>query len=199
MSKNVKHSAVSAEHYTPKEYVEAARATLGVIDMDPASTELANTVVKAEFIYTKEDDGLMQPWAGRVFLNPPGNTKHDRSKPSYPAKFWVKLIKEWEEGNVDSAIFVGFSLEQLQQIQGYTKRSPFTFPTCIPAQRIAFNAAKIAELIGSTGSSNVAEMLVSQPHPTHANFITLVPSVDDRDAMVDRFREHFEPFGVVRT
>jgi hypothetical protein len=59
------------EYRTPAKYVEAARRVLGGIDLDPASSAEANVVVRASKFFTKEDDGLKHPWAGRVWLNPP--------------------------------------------------------------------------------------------------------------------------------
>lgn len=59
------------EYYTPLELIEAARCTLNGIDLDPASSFAANKRVKATNIYTIEDDGLKQPWKGKVWLNHP--------------------------------------------------------------------------------------------------------------------------------
>lgn len=61
------------EWYTPLEVIESARKVLGVIDLDPASSELANSFVKATKYFSFEDDGLLQEWFGRVWLNPPFN------------------------------------------------------------------------------------------------------------------------------
>lgn len=61
----------ACEWYSPRELVDAVRDVLGGIDLDPASCDVANTVVQAARIYTVDDDGLAHPWHGRVYLNPP--------------------------------------------------------------------------------------------------------------------------------
>ena len=81
------------EWYTPAIYIEAAREVMGSIDLDPASSELANRIVKAEKYYTKEENGLMYPWYGNVWLNPPyGRTNKYTS--SLQQRFIEKLVRE---------------------------------------------------------------------------------------------------------
>lgn len=87
------------ESYTPAKYIEAAREVMGAIDLDPASDALAQKTVDATEWYDVSENGLLQPWTGRVFLNPPY---------SYPegANFIDKLCDEYEAGNVTQAILL---------------------------------------------------------------------------------------------
>lgn len=85
------------EWYTPAEYLVAARAVLGEIDLDPASSVMANETVGATQFFTIEDDGLGREWSGKVYLNPP------YSQPAI-AQFSEKLASECENGNVREAI-----------------------------------------------------------------------------------------------
>lgn len=59
------------EWYTPPVYIEAAREVMGSIDLDPASCDTAQEIVKAKIFYCAEDDGTRKPWGGNVWLNPP--------------------------------------------------------------------------------------------------------------------------------
>lgn len=63
------------ERHTPIPLIEAARQVMGGIDLDPASSTAANATVRANRYFTRQDNGLLQPWHGRVWLNPPRNAK----------------------------------------------------------------------------------------------------------------------------
>lgn len=184
-----KHSSENGEHVTPVDIAMAARATLGVIELDPASHELANTVIRAKRILTKEDDGLSMPWSGRVFLNPPGGKLENQSLPKL---WWKKLAEAWREGYVECAIFVGFSIEILQTTQSLNEHDdldkpdlpiPLDFPFCVPSKRIRFLHEKDGKL--QPGVS-----------PTHASVIVYLPPRTDHNA--NKFAENFARFGEVR-
>ena len=94
----VKHVHVSKnsgnnEWYTPSAYIEAARQCMGGIELDPASSDIANERVKADAYFTQDMDGLSQTWSGKVWMNPP------YAQPLM-GQFADKLKQEVESGNV---------------------------------------------------------------------------------------------------
>jgi hypothetical protein len=93
------HLTGNFEWDTPDYIVEAARALMGSIDIDPASCALANKLVKAAKYYTKKDEGLKQEWPGNVFINPPF---------AHPTvqHFAEKLIDQYMRGITRQAIWL---------------------------------------------------------------------------------------------
>jgi hypothetical protein len=108
------------EWFTPAEVIAAARSVLGGIDLDPASCEAAQKVVRATKFFTKEDYGLKQPWRGRLWLNPP--------QPSI-AGFVSKLVHERNAGNVEAAVVLSHNFTDaawFQELAGAASRICFT-------------------------------------------------------------------------
>jgi len=74
----INQTSNTVEWYTPSEIIEAARKTLGRIDLDPFSCEQANKTVKATHIFTKQDDGFEQHWFGKVWCNHPFSRENNK-------------------------------------------------------------------------------------------------------------------------
>ena len=68
---HVSHNSGENEWYTPPDILEKARAAMGSIDCDPASSKAANEHVKAELYFSEDENGLEQEWHGNVWMNPP--------------------------------------------------------------------------------------------------------------------------------
>jgi hypothetical protein len=162
------HSSASNDWYTPAVYVEAARAVLGGIDLDPASCPAANETVRATTFYTREDDGLIQPWQGRVWLNPPyGKTGSEST-----AGIWAtKLLTEYEAGRVEAAILL------VNAVTGNEWFTPLKrFLMCFHDGRIKFIDAEGQQQESPT-NSNVFIYLGSNPQAFRDTFGRFGPVV----------------------
>lgn len=73
--------------YAPADLAATAREVLGTIDLDPASDTTGQSLIPARTVYTLADDGLAQPWHGRVWLFPPQDGRM--------AAWVAKLIHEY--------------------------------------------------------------------------------------------------------
>ncbi len=113
--------------HTPAQYIAAAREVMGEIDLDPATCDTAQAVVQAISTFTKEEDGLIHPWHGRVWLNPP------YSMPSI-AYFVAKAIDEYDAGNVTEAILLVNNSSDTKWFHRLLDRCP----ACFTAGRVQF-------------------------------------------------------------
>lgn len=99
---SILHSSESAEWYTPRHLVDAAREVMSGIELDPASCWEANETVRAGHIYTASDDGLRQTWvAWSLWLNPPYGKDDDAR--SNQAVWLHKLLDSHRSGRVEQA------------------------------------------------------------------------------------------------
>jgi phage N-6-adenine-methyltransferase len=116
------------EWYTPAEYAEMARSVMGSIDLDPASCDEANEVIKADAYYTKDDDGLSKDWHGNVWCNPP------YSRDLMPA-FVEKLKDSYASGQVQQAILVSHNNTDTAWFHSLASVAS---EICFPKKRIRF-------------------------------------------------------------
>lgn len=125
---HVSHNSGDNEWYSPADYVAAGRDVLGAIDLDPASSQEANAVVGATKIYTADDDGLQQPWRGRLWINPP-------YAKDLCARFVEKLVDDYSLGDVSEAVVLVNNATETQWFQMATRASS---AVCFPDKRVRF-------------------------------------------------------------
>jgi DNA N-6-adenine-methyltransferase Dam len=126
---NIQHltASNSDEWYTPACYIEAARRVLGQIDLDPASSEVANGIVKAVKFYDRSQNGLLYDWPGRVFLNPPYR------RDNIQADFINKLVVQYRRGITTAAILLMGNRTETDWFQPL-----WDYPICFTDHRIKF-------------------------------------------------------------
>jgi ParB family chromosome partitioning protein len=116
------------EWFTPERWVAAARAVMGGIDLDPATHARAQQMIQAKLCFTRADNGLMQEWHGRVWLNPP------YTQPDI-ARFVDKLVTELLAGRTIQAILLTHNYSDTAWFHTAARNAN---ALCFPRGRIAF-------------------------------------------------------------
>jgi len=124
-SRMVMTSSESNEWYTPANIIDLAHAVMEGIDLDPASCEQANNVVKATTYYSIEDNGLSCPWYGRVWLNPPYGDAVGR--------FVDMLCAQFGQGSVSEAVLLVKAATDTDWFEPL-----FQYPICFIHGRVRF-------------------------------------------------------------
>lgn len=116
------------EWYTPPQFIQSARAVMGQIDTDPASSAIANETVKAAKFFTKDDDGLKQAWSGNVWMNPP------YAQPLM-SQFAEAISSKFQSGEIQQAIIL---VNNATETQWFQRMANVASAVCFPKSRVKF-------------------------------------------------------------
>ena len=127
--------------YTPKEWISFAHNVLGGIDLDPFSSAHANETVKANKIFTIDDDAFAQEWKARtVWMNPPYTR-------GVVDKAVGKFIEEFRKGNFIAGLML---INNMTDTQWYKQIYPDMYSFCKITGRISFENAAGQQVNGNT-------------------------------------------------
>lgn len=118
----INQNSSDVEYFSPLPIVNLARTVMGSIDLDPASSAIANVGVGAKRFYSIDNDGMFEPWFGNVWMNwpfgrrePPCQKECDKNHVHhdymlYGNAVWSKkLMDEWLAGNIDQACVITYA------------------------------------------------------------------------------------------
>lgn len=125
---HVAQNSGNNEWYTPLEIIQAAKAAMGEIDCDPASSEIANQTVGASVFFTEEQDGLSEEWRGNVWLNPP------YAQPLI-AQFAETIASKYEAGEFEQACVL---VNNATETAWFQRILSVSSGVCFPSSRIRF-------------------------------------------------------------
>lgn len=192
MQTDTMFSSASGVHHTPADIIERARATLEGIDLDPASSAIANQIVKADRYYYDpysydikanvggSPDGLNQSWQCRtLWLNPPFSVEkrsasgmiilNDKGEPKRQ-RVIDQWVARWRQAANADTVKDGAMLLVPARTDTEWFQPLFGLPMCFVAGRLKFS-----------GADNGA------PFPTMIAYA---------GPLVDRFYTIFEEIGV---
>lgn len=161
----------------PDPYIQAVRTTLGVIDLDPCSSSVAQKIIEAQGWYkaNEAEAALAQPWSGRVFLHP-----HPHS--SIARRQLQKLLRDYLSDRVEAAVILANKIDWLR-----SEPLLLSFPFLFHYRRQAYYRC----LPGSHELVNF--------NPSFNSFTLYLPAKEGAthfdDVALDRFTHAFSPIG----
>ena len=175
---SAQHSQETVRHGTPPEVVQIAYRAMERVDLDPTSDHELNRWVLATRYLTEQQDATRTPWfpgAPRplrvtepappthvpetALCNPPGGLVKE---------LWYSLCSYWALGWISSAVWIGFSVEQLTYLQKTRAPSqPLVLPTLFPRRRFAYRTPG-------------GDLSTSPPHASYLTLLTRDPAVHRR-------------------
>jgi len=178
------------ELITNYDLISSAHALLNGIELDVASSKVANGYIQAEKFYTPMDDGLnAQDWYGRVYLFPPNGAyfwdkKNERwkmtraSSPSLVSSHAVwfrKLYKSWYKRDVKEGLYFSNCPDMVRYEQKI-----FDFPVCI---------LKTAPTLLRNTSEGI------KPHKTCTSLLVYLPPSRNTEEAIEKFINIYSPKG----
>lgn len=189
---NVRSHVEDRELITNYDLVAAAHALMGGIDLDVASSRVANSYVEAKEFFSPTEDGLnCQQWYGSVYLFPPSG-----------AYFWEKKTQRWKMTRTSSPTLVSshsiwfrklykcWSTRQIKQGLLFSncpdliryEQSIFDFPVCI---------LKTAPTLLKNTSEGISK------HKTCTSLLVYLPPTDSPAESTERFIDIYSEKGRV--
>ena len=187
----INQTSSEVEYYTDPLILAAARAYLGEIDLDPASSWRANGAVQAKRFYGFHADGSFQDgmdcsWNGRVWLNHPfgrrempcpRNCKKKHVHHSFTLHgnaMWIaKLFSEIDDGNLQSGLCITYAATSEVWFQNL-----LACPICFLSPRTNYYLPDGTKKEGVTKGSAIACV--------------------GRDMDLEKFVQLFRPFGQIK-
>ena len=159
-------SSVTSQWHTPPSFLELVTAVFKGcrVDLDPCSDSQAQKHVQARKYFSAVEDGLTQPWEGRVFVNPPFSAQGGLS---LSGAFFQKAEEEYRSGNASEVLLL------MKAAVGYAWFRPvLQWPHAWLHARIAFLSS-----IQQAGTTNPHGSVVVYMGPDPTHFCQILSSV----------------------
>lgn len=180
------------EYITNYDLISSAYELLETIDLDPASSKVANEYVNATKFYTPLDDGLnVQEWFGNTYLFPPSgayfydqkNERWKMTRASSPtlssshAVWFRRLYKAWLKREIKQGLYFTNCPDMIRYEQKI-----FDFPVCI------LRTPPILLCNSSEGISS---------RKTCTSLLVYLQPIEDAAAATEKFIKIYSPKGRV--